>query len=245
MSCLGPKYNPVPTREWARFQGLCLVNSSVSPDEAYNIAVLKKGNILQYKNNSSQITKWQRYSQIAKGAWTNRTTTWASQTETYTNPNTRSLKRVNYIGTLGPDSIYDPRVCPGPFIPTSYSSLPSTGGQGTTGPVAPIIPPEPPGPTGPGGPVLPPLTPVPVEPDVVIPEGGSLVCNIIENICTGEIFSQTEQNFCNPTSSSDVPGPIQLLCYDDSMPTYYPKTKLTYGTSDNKWPIGAKFILPA
>ena len=244
MSCLGPNYNPVPTREWYRFQNSCLIDSSVSADE---VAVLKKGNVLQYKNNSAQITKMQRYSQIARGAWTNRTTTWASQTETYTNPNTKSLRRVNYIGTIGPNSIYDPRVCPGPFIPTSYSSLPSTG-QGSTGPVAPIIPPPPPTPPTPPGPpgglILPPLYPVTVEPDVVIPEGGSLQCNVVEDFCTGQIFNQFEQNFCNPTSSSDVPGPIKILCYNDSLPTYYPRTKLTYGTSGDKFPINAP-LFPA
>ena len=240
MSCLGPNYNPVPTREWYRFQNSCLIDSSVSADE---VAVLKKGNVLQYKNNSAQITKMQRYSQIARGAWTNRTTTWASQSETYTNPNTKSLKRVNYIGTIDPNSIYDPRVCPGPFIPPSYSSLPSTG-QGSTGPVAPIIPPDPPGPTGPGGPILPPLYPVTVEPDIIIPEGGTLQCNVVEDFCTGQIINKTEQNFCNPTSSSDVPGPIQILCYNDSLPTYYPRTRLTYGTSGDKFPINAP-LFPA
>ena len=36
MSCLGPTYNPTVTREWYRFQGICLANN-VSPDDAYNI----------------------------------------------------------------------------------------------------------------------------------------------------------------------------------------------------------------
>jgi hypothetical protein len=63
---------------------------------AYENAVLYKGNILQYKNNSAGLTKKQIYAQIARGMWTNRTTSWATQTQTYTNPNTKSLKRVNY-----------------------------------------------------------------------------------------------------------------------------------------------------
>jgi hypothetical protein len=63
---------------------------------AYN-----KGNILQYKGNSANLTKNQRYSKIAKRQWTNRTTTWATQSQIYTNPNTSSLARIGqtYIPT--------------------------------------------------------------------------------------------------------------------------------------------------
>ena len=58
--------------------------------------MMLKGNILQYKKNSSSLTKNQRYTQIAKGMWTNRNKTWATQSDTYSNPNTNSLKQVNY-----------------------------------------------------------------------------------------------------------------------------------------------------
>jgi len=64
-------------------------------DVAYETAVINKGNILQYKDNSANITKSQKYSQIARGAWT-RKKTWATQTQSYTNPNTNSLQRINY-----------------------------------------------------------------------------------------------------------------------------------------------------
>ena len=61
----------------------------------YEIAMLRKGNILQYKKNSSNLTKKQQYSLIAQGKWYYRKT-WASQSSTgYTNPNTGSLQRVN------------------------------------------------------------------------------------------------------------------------------------------------------
>ena len=57
--------------------------------------MINKGNVLQYKINSSNLTKNQRYSKIAQGQWTNRTKTFASQsTRGYTNPNTQSLMRV-------------------------------------------------------------------------------------------------------------------------------------------------------
>ena len=52
-------------------------------------------------------------------------------------------------------------------------------------------------------------------------------------------------NRCNPTSASDVPGPITELCYNDGQQTYYPKTKLTYGTSGNKWPVNSKIVKSA
>jgi len=97
MSCFGPCYNPVPTREWSRFQNTCSFNNSatISPLTALEIATNNKGNILQYKKNSSNLTKRQIYTQIAKGKWTNRTTTWATQSDTYTNPNTNGLTQVN------------------------------------------------------------------------------------------------------------------------------------------------------
>ena len=112
MSCLGNKYNPHPTKEWYRYENSCvydtvtpnglvlyvpLLKEYISTDAlAYELAVLKKGNIHQYKKNSANITKSQRYAQIAKGAWTNRNTTWGTQGVSYTNPNINSLKRVNY-----------------------------------------------------------------------------------------------------------------------------------------------------
>ena len=66
MSCLGPSYNPNPTRTWFRFDNNLndLVSSSEGP-----IAMLNKGNVLQYKKNSSRLTKQQKYAQIVRGKW--------------------------------------------------------------------------------------------------------------------------------------------------------------------------------
>ena len=73
-----------------------------------------------------------------------------------------------------------------------------------------------------------------------------MVCNTIENFCTGEVIRKTSRQFFHPTSDSDVPGKIIELFYDSSVQEpYYPKTKLTYGTSGDKWPVGAKFIRSA
>jgi len=98
------QYNPNPPRVWSRVQGVCSVIAYKNDDPAansnflsadYERQMLLKGNVLQYKKNSSNLTKKQRYTQIAKGMWTNRTKTWATQSDTYTNPNMTSLLRVN------------------------------------------------------------------------------------------------------------------------------------------------------
>ena len=98
------QYLPIPPRVWSRVQNPCSVIAYNNDDPAansdfaraeYERQMLLKGNILQYKKNSSNLTKKQRYTQIAKGMWTNRTKTWATQSVTYTNPNMTSLLRVN------------------------------------------------------------------------------------------------------------------------------------------------------
>jgi len=87
------RYLPEPTKSWYRVQRPCTFETSPTT----NKSLLQKGNVLQYKKNSSCLTKNQRYSQIAKGFGSNRTKVWATQSEVYTNPNTRSLQRVNFV----------------------------------------------------------------------------------------------------------------------------------------------------
>jgi len=217
MSCLGKNYNPVPTKEWYRFENQCVYNTESvgsiiqSKKLAYEIAVLSKGNILQYKKNSSNLTKKQIYAQIARGMWTNRTTSWATQSDTYTNPNTKSLKRVNYT-----EIIINPVTARGKVV--TADGIICTAND---------------------------LTPD-LNATIVIPDGGNLLCNVTENQCTGEVYKTTQRNNCNPLSASDVPGPTTAaLCYNSALPTYYPRVRRTYGTSGDKWPQGAKFIFPA
>ena len=118
MTCF---YNPVPSRVWSRVENPCFriianENENFTQVQRLDEAAkqLQKGNILQYKKNSSNLTKNQRYSQIAKGKWTNRTRTWATQSETYTNPNMTSLKRVNFTTLPLPNNGVNPlqRFCP-------------------------------------------------------------------------------------------------------------------------------------
>jgi len=265
---------PMPPRLWSRAQGICstLPVDTITPEEADIIAMSSKGNVLQYKKNSSNITKQQRYSQIAKGQWTNRNTTWASQSVTTTMPNTLSLKRVNYrtiyLDDGAPANL--PITCPNltpatfpnklPINPNTQNIIPQPGVTTTFIQICPvyvkpagepiyIIPdPSPEVPKKPIDPIIVPVLPYikpPLEPTprVVIPDGGSLICNISENICTGEVYSVTPaSDNCNPTSASDVPGPIMLLCYNDALPTYYPRQRRAYGSSGNSWPTQTELI---
>jgi len=125
------RYLPQPPKAWYRVENKCTFDTNndnlyydpftkkyITLNEFYyRTALINKGNVLQYKSNSSNLTKKQRYTQIAKGLWVNRTRTWATQTETYTNPNTTSLKRVNYI-EYPPDNLIpgQPNNPAGPFI---------------------------------------------------------------------------------------------------------------------------------
>ena len=259
MSCLGNSYLPQPPREWNRYENSCaylnltenlltnldeeiyvpfLRKTIIKKDFLYQLAVYRKGNILQYKKNSSNLTKQQRYSQIARGSWTNRNTTWASQSDTYSNPNTQSLKRVGYgsITIQGTDTT-EAITCPSSPIIPSFDTLPST--DEIPGPQPPIIPPPPPTPAG-NIPILPPIIPVEPIPSIVIPEGGNLICSIVENICTGEILKTTRTSQCNSSTSSDVPGKPILLCFNDGLPTYYTKDRNTYSAGGTKWPTNAK-----
>lgn len=78
---------PVP---WARVRLDCsstIINTELSKQ------MLEKGNVLQYKKNSAQLTKSQKYALIARGKWINRTKTYATQSDICSNPNTNSLRR--------------------------------------------------------------------------------------------------------------------------------------------------------
>ena len=108
-------YNPVPPRVWSRVQNQCTYtdasgNSDINYNQIYipltkqtvtqaranyEDKMIYKGNVLQYKGNSSRLTKSQKYTQLAKGCGPNRTKVFATQSQTYTNPNTTGLRRKN------------------------------------------------------------------------------------------------------------------------------------------------------
>jgi hypothetical protein len=73
----------------------------------------------------------------------------------------------------------------------------------------------------------------------------SLVCTQTVNPCTGEVIYQGNVSSCNLTTASNVPGRIQLLCYNGGLPTYYPRQRYTMSNSGNKWPQGVKYLRSA
>ena len=243
MSCLGPNYNPKPPREWNRYKPRCLNNEA-------NAQMYMKANILQYINNSSQLTKKQKYASLAQG----NSTSWASQSSQSSLPNIKSLKRVNQTYIVAPQSSniidsnnitsYELQDCIKNKINNNIN-LPSI--SSTSSPSLPPPPPPPPPPPNetPNYPGLPPIVDTPGVTIYLIPNGGTLICNTIENPCTGAVLQKQANKICYPTTCSDVPGPIKLLCWSGRLPTFFPKVKRTYGTSDNKWPVNEKFIFRA
>jgi hypothetical protein len=125
----GIYYNPQPPRDWSRVQALCSTitvpnnqylvyvprtKQTITPGQAdLENQILIKGNILQYKKNSSNFTKNQRYSRISTIGI--RGKTYATQSLTYSNPNTSGLLRVNSI-KIPPNTIVgQPNNESGPF----------------------------------------------------------------------------------------------------------------------------------
>ena len=126
-------YNPNPPRVWSRVQNPCtfippnlpfqynvfvpLTNETMSQAQAdYGEKQLYKGNILQYKANSAQLTKSQKYAQLAKCLGPSRTKIFATQSETYTNPNTTGLLRAGFQTYTYPNEIVGaPNNISGPF----------------------------------------------------------------------------------------------------------------------------------
>lgn len=232
-------YLPMPPRAWSRVQR----PTSCSPIDQMAL----KGNVLQYRNNSSQLTKLQRYSKIAKGQWINRNTTWATQSAYgggYTNPNSKSLKRVNdehlaidvQTGqVLGATLL--PLSCPSVTPTNTPEALPSVVSSSST---VPSIPPA----VSPSSTAVSFPSVIP-EPDVlpmVISNGGSLICSVFENACTGQSYQTLSQQLCHPTTDSNVPGKMQELCWNDGVQTWNPKYNVTMSSSGNKWPVNAQLV---
>jgi hypothetical protein len=248
MSCLGPEYNPLPPREWVRFHNRCSQNENtrITANEAYLLQMNIKANVLQHNNNNARLNKNQKYGQLAKRYFK----TYGTQTQTYSNPNIKSFERINesYIVLPNVTIINNNDVtliqninCIKDKIQDNFPNLPSIGENKDEPPI--IIPPQPI--IDPVNPTDPPYIPSPGETIYIIPDGGKLICNRIADPCTGDILDKTRNNNCFPTSCSDVPGKIKLLCWVGREQIYFPKVKRTYGTSGNKWPINAKFIRTA
>lgn len=150
---------PQPPRLWARVQARCtekdtntdpnpmtyvpFLNKTMPLSDANNAyQMLAKGNVLQHRKNSSRLTHKQRYSQMSKGQWVYKKNTKATQNQTYTNPNTTHLKRVNYTTIYLDDGTPAnlPVTCPTERVRTIPKKLPANGNQIQPSPITPIIP---------------------------------------------------------------------------------------------------------
>ena len=87
---------PYPTRLWTRGTGQCLDLEDVTmPDGSQmtfdDLSEKRKATIFQYKKNNAGFSKKQVYSRLARGIGKQRGASFATQSDTYTNPNTRGL----------------------------------------------------------------------------------------------------------------------------------------------------------
>jgi len=236
---------PNPTREWQRVENRCVTdNTTIEPKQALVLGMQYKGNILQYKKNSSMLTKNQQYSLIGQGKWLLRKKTYATQSATYTNPNTNSLYRPNKtnidVNNGNLPTTQPPSSCKQAVIPLA-SDLPEVLSNITGNPVLPPVPPV----VIPTNQLIAGLAGLPSGSSLlsnVIANGGSLQCNIQENPCTGKIIKYIQESQCYSVSCSDIPqGSLNYLCYVPKQ-LYYPRQKTTMNTSDSKWPYGSKLI---
>ena len=304
MACFNPSGQPInPPRVWSRVQNQCTTENPSNPNPivffpltgedlpveriAEEIQMIEKGNVLQYKKNSSNLTKQQRYSKIVSGNWVNRNSTLATQGVLLTDPNTLKLKRVNYNTIYADDGTAAnlPVTCPKPIVIPIPSKLPARAGTRPSPPTPTTPTPNPNvGPNSQIDPNYPPLCPqfvdpedyviqqpsiqitpalpdkqtnqwpamvlpeikqsLPQPPRVVIAEGGNFVCGP-DDICPtpasdNRIFYKSDN--CNLTTDSDVPGPIQKLCYNSlKLSTFYPRVRRVMTSTGNKFPTGYKF----
>ena len=198
-----PLYIPNPTRDWYRVQPVC---SSIVSNSNLSKQMLEKGNVLQYKKNSSNLTKNQKYALIARGKWTNRTKTYASQSDVCSNPNTNSLLRVGAVN-----------MCYGISSSFQYDMLNPFQCKETTC-----------------------YDPAENMSFNTIVDGGNLIGTVQVNPCTQALEKRTYTDPCNLTSASDVPGPIQTLCWDLRLEPWYPMPRYTMNTGAEKWPTNQK-----
>jgi len=203
------QYKSLPRRTSSWYSTVFNTNVSI---EAIIVSkqLANKYKVLQYVN-SGHLTKQQKYTQMVKGTWTNRTTTWATQNANgYTNPNTQKLMRSTNSyniaisrttgAVLGPTTL--PVTCPitpiddYPVLPINDNNNNNNNNDNTDDPNAPPEPPPPPPPPPPDptnpsdgnnnedNPFFPPIViPSPPIGPIVVPNNGSLLCHTFKDFC--------------------------------------------------------------
>lgn len=76
--------------------GYAACASAAPPYSTYELDERRKVEILKYKKNGAQLSRAQQYSMAARNALT-RKKAWATQTQTYTNPNTNNLPETQIV----------------------------------------------------------------------------------------------------------------------------------------------------
>ena len=137
-------------------------------------------------------------------------------------------KPVTIVNPIVPPQIYSPYYEPGDKPLQADEELPEE-----------ILPP----PDFNSGTDMPYITPSPPPDPIVIPNQGNLVCQTLEDICTGKVIkryttSNKLLNNCNLSSASNVPG-LSVLCWNDGLQTWNPRQRYIMTNSGNKWPVNA------
>ena len=188
--------NPPPWSRTQRVGQIRGVNFNRCPPALYGVsaeevAMAEKKFIL--RNSYTRLTNNQIYSQVVQGLWTNPKKGYASQTDTYTEPNTNVLKRTNYSflnlntgqqSSVKPDNgIIIPCIQPKPAKP--QPKLPANTSSGSSGNNKHTLPPPNPIPssTVPKT-TLPKILPVAPVQSLVIPVNGRLNCAVTQSICS-------------------------------------------------------------
>lgn len=124
--CIRPDSYPPPP--WARYTPEC-PDPNMTPEEREKLQMRRKAETLKHVNNQHQFsaTKTQQYAFVAKG-YNQRRQTYATQTDSYTNPNTKNYPVLNgrsmTLPTDCPPKVLTfPSTCsdvPGPIVPLTY-----------------------------------------------------------------------------------------------------------------------------
>ena len=228
------QYNPHPTHVWYRVQNSCtyvsdtpaspvyvpLTGETVSLAE-YNAqrAMIQKGNLLQHIKNRIPMSKNQKYAQIARGGGPCRTKVYATQTQQYTNPNTRNLARANFTTYPYPNNIVGaPNNPAGPFM-TGTPNPNACEGNGMDAPIRD------------GG-------------TLVCGTSSRDPCALAEDTASTAAAAATNPILCFPAAASNVPGP-SVLCWDNRVTPWTVRTQYTMNNSTNKWPQNYKAFVRA
>lgn len=97
MSCSYPNdFVPDPPRLWSRFENNCNICSTGECGANGELAMRRKAEILQYnQNNKNTLTKAQKWSKISRNNGLFKKKSFATQTLTFTDPNTSTFPDVN------------------------------------------------------------------------------------------------------------------------------------------------------